>query len=104
MIVKMLTRFDFSAAKADLLLVLLDINSSEFLYENASTIDYKRTIFIQSKSDLTMKEIVVDGANVLRVSSQTGHGVPALISEIEKNCMQLEAFQKAAPMQQPDAS
>jgi maleylpyruvate isomerase len=27
-----------------------------------------------------------------------------LISEIEKNCMQLEAFQKAAPMQQPDAS
>ena len=27
-----------------------------------------------------------------------------LIAEIEKNCMQLEAFQKAAPMQQPDAS
>ena len=27
-----------------------------------------------------------------------------LISEIEKNCLQLEAFQKAAPMLQPDAS
>ena len=27
-----------------------------------------------------------------------------LIAEIEKNCLQLEAFQKAAPMQQPDAS
>jgi len=27
-----------------------------------------------------------------------------LIEEIEKNCLQLEAFQKAAPMQQPDAS
>ena len=27
-----------------------------------------------------------------------------LIAEIEKNCMQLEAFKNAAPMQQPDAS
>ena len=27
-----------------------------------------------------------------------------LIAEIEKNCLQLEAFQKAAPMLQPDAS
>ena len=26
-----------------------------------------------------------------------------LIAEIEKNCMQLEAFKKAAPMLQPDA-
>lgn len=75
------------ARKADLLIVLLDNDSVQFLKEYNHIFDSRKIVFVQSKCDLGVTP--VEGLDVLRVSSVTGEGIPDLVNTISSKLIPL---------------